>query len=192
MDVIAGQRYLCPCNGGQNLGRPTVLPQQCSCQAANKNTGQVFRGRSAWGDQGSPVAERPGRLDGSGVGRIYADAAPHSHVVSRPPQSPTHTPTHTPTTHPPTHTPTHTHTHTHTHTIARQTGTTQDPNVRILVSWIVKQDRACPTPIGHPHPHPHPHTHTHQHTHSHTTLCDTVAARGYHTWGTVGESLDVR
>ena len=35
-----------------------------------------------------------------------------------------------------------------THTIARQTGTTQAPNARILVSWIVKQDRACSTPTG--------------------------------------------
>ena len=43
---------------------------------------------------------------------------------------------------------TNTHTHTHTHTIARQTGTTQVPSVRILVSWNVKQDSACPTPIG--------------------------------------------
>ena len=40
-------------------------------------------------------------------------------------------------------TPTHTHTHTHAHAIAGQTGTTQDPNARILVSWIVKQDNAC-------------------------------------------------
>ena len=38
--------------------------------------------------------------------------------------------------------------HTHKHTIAKQTGTTQVPNARILVSWIVKQDRACSTPIG--------------------------------------------
>ena len=42
----------------------------------------------------------------------------------------------------------HAYTHTHTHTIARQTGTTQDPNTRILVNWIVKQDTACPTLIG--------------------------------------------
>ena len=29
-----------------------------------------------------------------------------------------------------------------------QNGTTQVPSARILVSWIVKQDKACPTPIG--------------------------------------------
>jgi hypothetical protein len=34
------------------------------------------------------------------------------------------------------------------HRIVRQTGTTQVPSVRILVSWNVKQDRACPAPIG--------------------------------------------
>ena len=29
-----------------------------------------------------------------------------------------------------------------------QTDTTQESNARILVSWIVKHDKACPTPIG--------------------------------------------
>ena len=37
---------------------------------------------------------------------------------------------------------------THIHRIAGQTGTTQGPNARSLISWIVKQNRACPTPIG--------------------------------------------
>ena len=46
------------------------------------------------------------------------------------------------------HARTHARTRACTHTIARQTGTTQVPSVKILVSWIVKQDRACPTPIG--------------------------------------------
>ena len=36
----------------------------------------------------------------------------------------------------------------YTHTIARQTGTTRFPSVRILVSWNVKQGRACSPPIG--------------------------------------------
>ena len=43
---------------------------------------------------------------------------------------------------------THTRARAHTRMVARQTGTTQVPSIRILVSWIVKQDRACPTPIG--------------------------------------------
>ena len=47
-----------------------------------------------------------------------------------------------------THPPTHTHPHPPTHTIARQTGTTQVQSFKIHVSWIVKQDRACPTPVG--------------------------------------------
>ena len=38
--------------------------------------------------------------------------------------------------------------HTHTHTIARQTGTMRFPGVKILVSWNVKQDRACSPPRG--------------------------------------------
>ena len=47
-----------------------------------------------------------------------------------------------------THTHTHTYTHTHTHTLLQgKMGTTQVPNARILVSWIVKQDKACPTPL---------------------------------------------
>ena len=43
---------------------------------------------------------------------------------------------------------THTRVRAHTHTIAGQTGTTQDPNAKILVGWIAKQDKACPTPTG--------------------------------------------
>ena len=35
------------------------------------------------------------------------------------------------------------------HTLLQgKTGTTQVLSARILVSWIVKQDKACPTPIG--------------------------------------------
>ena len=54
----------------------------------------------------------------------------------------------------------------HRHMIAKQTSTTQVPNVRLLVSWIVKQDTACSTQVGafgktnkHSESHTDPHTH---------------------------------
>ena len=39
---------------------------------------------------------------------------------------------------------------THTHTTANKqtSSTTPAPDVRFLVSWTVKQDRACSTPTG--------------------------------------------
>ena len=85
--------------------------------------------------------------------------------------------------------PAHTHTHTHTHKytlLQGKTGATQVPSARILVSLIVKQDKACPTPIG-------PsgstegragtccscsHTHTHTHTHTMRTRQHPTNARG--------------
>ena len=94
------------------------------------------------------------------------------------------------------HIHTHTHTPTHKHTIARQTGRTQDPNARILVSWIVKQDKACPTPIGAflqyrgtavLHTHTHIHIHIHTHTHTHTPINTRVRLHTHthtHTLGT--------
>ena len=57
----------------------------------------------------------------------------------------------TPTLHTHTHTHRQTHTQTHKHTrfANKQTSsTTPGPNVRFLVSWTVKQDRACATPRG--------------------------------------------
>ena len=41
------------------------------------------------------------------------------------------------------------HTHTRTQFANKQmSSTTPGPNVRLLVTWTVKQDRACPTPMG--------------------------------------------
>ena len=59
----------------------------------------------------------------------------------------------------------HTHTHTHTHvgrnkqalTKALSAGSYKGAECLILVTWTVKQDKPCSTPIN---------THTHTHTHT--------------------------
>ena len=80
---------------------------------------------------------------------------------------------------PPRNTATHINTHARK---TRQTGTFKSPECSILVSWTVKQDEACSTPIGAflqeesaqqlPQP-----THTHARTHAHAARRPTARAR---------------
>ena len=69
-------------------------------------------------------------------------------------------------------------THTHTHTIARQTGNNSVSECQNPRQLEIKQDRACPTPIGaflqyraRGRGTSCSRTHTHTHTHTHTVGC---------------------